>query len=78
MARAAEVIQSLAQLGVKARIIGSLAENRFALHSDVNFLIEECPRKLKYSIESTVESIMLDIEFDVVYQDELRNLVPQG
>jgi predicted nucleotidyltransferase len=73
-ARAGEVVQSLDALGVKARVIGSLAENRFALHSDVDFLIEECPKKLKYSIESTVESIMLDIPFDVIYQDEIETV----
>ncbi len=71
--RAAMVIQFLADKGVKARVVGSLAENRFALHSDVDFLVEICPRQLKYGIESDVESIMLDIPFDVIYQDEVKD-----
>lgn len=70
--RAAIVIQFLADKGVQARVVGSLAENRFALHSDVDFLVEICPRQLKYSIESDVESIMLDIPFDVIYEDEVE------
>jgi predicted nucleotidyltransferase len=52
--------------------VGSLIEDRFALHSDVDFLVERCPRQLKYSIESVVESVMLDIPFDVIYQDEVE------
>lgn len=72
--RAAKVIQFLSTKGVKARVVGSLVKDRFALHSDVDFLIDECPRQLKYSIESDVESIMLDIPFDVIYQDEVESL----
>lgn len=72
--RAQKVVQVLGSMGVRARVFGSLAEGRFALHSDVDFLVEECPRHLKYSIESTVESVMLDIPFDVVYQDEIATV----
>ena len=56
---------------MKARVIGSLANGRFALHSDVDFLVEVGPRHLIYSIEADVESIMLDIPFDVLYQKEI-------
>ena len=73
-ARAQKVVQVLATLGVRARVVGSLAEGRFALHSDVDFLVEECPRQLKYGIESVVESVMLDIPFDVIYQDEISTV----
>lgn len=69
--RSKKVLQLLESLGVKARVVGSLAEDRFALHSDVDFLIENCPRQFKYSIESRVESVMLDIPFDVIYDDEM-------
>lgn len=72
--RAKKVIQFLASKAVRARVIGSLVTNRFTLHSDVDFLIEECPRHLKYSIEADVESIMLEIPFDVLYEDELPRL----
>lgn len=70
--RAADVIQTLSTKGVQARVVGSLTGDRFALHSDVDFLVEKCPKELKYSIESIVESIMLDIPFDVIYQDEVE------
>jgi predicted nucleotidyltransferase len=46
-------------MGVTARVVGSLAEGQFALHSDVDFLVEECPRHLKYSSEATIESVVL-------------------
>lgn len=72
--RAGAVTRALASQGVRVRVVGSLADGRFALHSDVDFLVEECPRQLKYSIESMVESIMLDIPFDVIYQDELTTV----
>jgi predicted nucleotidyltransferase len=70
-ARAAQVIEALLAQGVTARVVGSLATGRFALHSDVDFLVQICPRQLKYSIESDVESIMLDIPFDVLYLNEM-------
>lgn len=78
--RAERVLEMLAAKGIKARIFGSLTTGayshggnggHFVLHSDVDFLIEECPRKLKYSVEADVEDIMLDIPFDVVYLDEI-------
>jgi predicted nucleotidyltransferase len=68
--RADVVVESLASMGIRVRVVGSLVNGRFALHSDVDFLIEECPRQLKYGIESIVESVMLDIPFDVIYGDE--------
>lgn len=70
ISRAENVIQVLSTHNVRVRVVGSLIENRFALHSDVDFLVEKCPIQLKYSIESIVESLMLDIPFDVIYQDE--------
>jgi predicted nucleotidyltransferase len=70
--RATKVVQMLSTRGIKIRVVGSLVEGRFALHSDVDFLVEKCPRQLKYSIESIVESVMLDIPFDVIYQDEVE------
>lgn len=68
--RATMVIQELSARGISARIVGSLIEDRFALYSDVDFLVEKCPKQLKYNIESDVESVMLDIPFDVIYQEE--------
>lgn len=71
-ARAQSVLQALAKRGIQARIIGSLADGRFALHSDVDFLITHLPDpRLRYAIEGDVEDIMGPIPFDVVYQDEV-------
>ena len=70
-AHSGQVIGTFAAQGVTARVVGSLSTGRFALHSDVDFLVEICLRRLKYSIESDVESIMLDIPFDVLYHDEM-------
>ena len=70
--RAQSVLQFLTKRGIQARIIGSLADGRFALHSDVDFLITHLPDpRLRYAIEGDVEDIMGPIPFDVVYQDEV-------
>ncbi len=57
-ARAAAVLARLADLGVEARVVGSLARGDFAAHSDVDFLVVSCPRSLKYRIEAEVENLM--------------------
>lgn len=49
-AHSAQVIGTLAAQGVTARVVGSLSTGRFALHSDVDFLVDICPRHLKYSV----------------------------
>lgn len=63
---------ALAEMGVSVRVIGSLAEGRFALSSDVDLLITECPSHLRYAIEGIVEDCLGGIPFDVVYLDEIR------
>jgi predicted nucleotidyltransferase len=69
-ARAIRVLGMLRRRGVTAQVVGSLTSGRFTDWSDVDFLVTECPRHLKYTIEAAVEDIMLDIPFDVVYRDE--------
>jgi predicted nucleotidyltransferase len=69
--RAAEVLEALKERGVDAVVTGSLAAGRFGPASDVDFLVRSCPGHLKYKIESSVEDVMDDIQFDVVYRDEL-------
>ena len=70
--RAQSVLQFLAKRGIQARIIGSLAEGRFTIHSDVDFLITHLPDPhLRYAIEGDIEDMMGPIPFDVVYQDEV-------
>jgi predicted nucleotidyltransferase len=71
IARANEATARLCELGVKARIIGSLASGRFRSGSDIDFLIVECPRHLKYGIEGIVEDCLEGLPFDVIYLDEI-------
>ena len=71
VSRAREATAVLAELGVKARIVGSLASGRFRPGSDIDFLIVECPRHLKYGIEGIIEDHLGGFPFDVVYLDEV-------
>ena len=71
MAGALAATQALAALGVQVIVTGSLARGRFGRHSDVDLLVTECPRHLKYAIEGVVEDELAGIPFDVVYLDEL-------
>ena len=71
ISRARSATAALAKLGVKARIIGSLASGRFRPGSDIDFLIVECPRRLKYGIEGIVEDCLEGLRFDVLYLDEI-------
>ena len=71
LARARLALAELGRRGVRAGIIGSLAAGRFRAHSDVDFLVLECPAALRYAIEGALERIMDDIGFDVLYLDEL-------
>jgi transcriptional regulator with XRE-family HTH domain len=71
LAGARRVLRMLARSGIEAGVIGSLARGTFGAHSDVDFLVVECPRKLKYAIEGRVEDEMDGIGFDAVYLDEL-------
>lgn len=65
------VSDQLALRQVSAKIIGSLAEGRFRPHSDIDILITDCPRALKYRLESLIEDTLEGFAFDVVYLDEL-------
>ncbi len=71
-AAAAAVLRRLRERGVRAGVFGSLASGRFDLHSDVDFLVLECPPQLRYRIETEVERGMQGIRFDVAYADEMR------
>ena len=71
-AAAIEVLQSLRRRGLRAGVFGSLAAGRFGLHSDVDFMVLECPPALRYRIEAEVEAQMRGIPFDVAYADEMR------
>ena len=68
---AARALRRLAERGVEARVIGSLARGDFLLHSDVDLLVLRCPAELRYGIEGLVEETLEGLPFDVVYLDEL-------
>ncbi|MCF7970269.1 MAG: nucleotidyltransferase domain-containing protein [Methylococcaceae bacterium] len=53
------------------QLFGSILTDDFKKHSDVDFLIIECPKKWQYAIEGYVDQIMQDIPFDVAYYEEL-------
>lgn len=72
VAGAIAATQSLALLGVKVLVTGSLARGGFGTHSDVDFLVTECPRHLKYATEGVVEDELGGMRFDVVYLDEVQ------
>ncbi len=61
----------LSDLGVEAKVFGSLAQGRFTPHSDIDFLVVSCPRNLKYAIEGRIEDRLGGTPFDVAYLDEL-------
>ena len=71
LARAHIALGELSRKGVTAGIIGSLATTRFRPHSDVDFLVVDCPPELRYAIEAALEGSMDDIGFDVVYLYEV-------
>jgi predicted nucleotidyltransferase len=68
---ARQAIAALERKHVKALVTGSLADNSFDLHSDVDILITQCPREMKYAIEAIVEDALGTIPFDVIYLDEI-------
>jgi predicted nucleotidyltransferase len=70
LAGARAAIAALRERGVTALLTGSLADGRFAGASDVDLLITECPRSLKYAIEGIVEDQLAGFTFDVIYLDE--------
>ena len=69
---AARALRRLRERGVRAGVFGSLVTGRFGLHSDVDFIVMDCPAALRYRIETDVEACMQGIAFDVAYADEMR------
>jgi len=72
IAGARQAIAALARKQVEALVTGSLADKNFDLHSDVDFLITQCPRDMKYAVEGIVEDALGTIPFDVIYLDEIE------
>ncbi len=68
---ARKVAAELERRGVRVVVTGSLARGGFERGSDVDFVVLECPDRLRYAIESVVEDGLDGIPFDVIYQDEI-------
>jgi predicted nucleotidyltransferase len=71
VARARAAVEALRERGVVALVTGSLAEGRFREGSDIDLLVTECPRILKYAIEGLVEDCLMGYPFDVIYLQEI-------
>jgi predicted nucleotidyltransferase len=74
VSRARLTCETLSRIGVSAKIFGSLATGGFEIDSDVDILVTDCPRALKYAIEGLVEDCLDGLPFDVVYLDEASPL----
>ena len=64
-------IRALARQGVSARVTGSLAAGRFWPGLGCRLLVSDCPRALKYTIESLIEDCLGGPPFDGIYLDEV-------
>ena len=72
IAAAKRATADLEQREVEVLVTGSLTDNSFDLHSDIDFLIIRCPRNMKYALEGFVEDALGSIPFDVIYLDEIE------
>lgn len=72
VAAAVRACAALEALDVRTAVIGSLAKGTFGPSSDIDILVRQCPRHLKYAIEGVVEDALCGFEFDVIYEDELK------
>jgi predicted nucleotidyltransferase len=71
VAGARKALVALEEHGVLALVTGSLATGDFGPDSDVDLLVTQCPRHLKYAIEGIVEDCLAGIPFDVIYLDDI-------
>lgn len=72
---ARRVAVSLKERGIEVRLVGSLARGTdFDASSDIDFLVLECPKDLRYRIEADVEEMLDGIPFDVTYLDEVKSV----
>ena len=64
-------LKHLAALGVEAKVIGSLAENRVRPNSDVDYFIEDRGGMADYKIIREIEKTMHGFPFDVIFAEYL-------
>ncbi|MBX9826543.1 MAG: hypothetical protein K2Y27_16330 [Xanthobacteraceae bacterium] len=69
-ARTLATLDALENSGFKAWVVGSLAKQTFAIHSDVDFLVD-CDRVSKHAAFRIVEDEMGDFPFHFVCAQEL-------
>lgn len=69
---ARSVLARLAGLGAKVVITGSLADGRFARHSDVDFLVLDSGGLSDGRLLCEVEDAMGGLPFDLLWIDRLR------
>lgn len=72
--RAAKVLQTAQESGYRVSLIGSLAKDRFRLHSDVDFLVHDVPTSgLRAAMERLVADQFreTDIAYDLIFASDL-------
>lgn len=70
--RARKVLDQLAERGVEAAVVGSLARGDFGRHSDVDFLVLSTGGlEDPYLVDDWVADIMGEMPFDVIYWQEV-------
>ena len=67
---AADALRALAEAGIAARVAGSLADGRFGLHSDIDFLVLSDTSPVE--VVRLVEPFVGAFGFDVVMARDLR------
>ena len=68
---AERALQRLANHGVRARLIGSLAKGTFRATSDIDILIEDAGGSSAQRIEEVAREAIGDFPFDIVFPDEI-------
>lgn len=68
-------LKRLEALGVRARIVGSLAEGRFRHNSDVDYLIVDRAGVSEQEIIKEIEQCMRGFRFDVIFIEHLPDTI---
>ncbi|MBI3938746.1 MAG: DUF3018 family protein [Betaproteobacteria bacterium] len=75
LALSTAALKRLETLGVKARIVGSLAEGRFRHNSDVDYLIVDRAGISEQGIIKEIERCMRGFRFDVIFFEYLPDTI---
>jgi len=66
-------LEALERIGVGAVVVGSLARGRFLGHSDVDLYVVDRHTVAPETVIATVERVMGDFPFDVVFGDRVSD-----